>query len=272
MRARLPGRALVDEDEVSYRSLAVAYDVREVTEGQADDPACLRAGQTNVEDAGLALPGDPLLQHQGGAFGKDRDIGEKLRLRSDEPHAVALPADIRLGDQREDQPRLPGKRQGAAPILRGISTASPRQRRVPREPAPLVPRDHVEINGLQLAPEPAPLDQRIDEGRQGDAAVSEGESYPLDRQRQVEGLLRNALRPPDPGGEAAQRRHAPVTCFRRLCRGRARTKRPRSPERPTRSSMPMADRASSRRSRSAAGSPLSKPSIPPAKEHPRRTE
>ena len=166
----VPPDARVGGNEHPHRAVSVADHRWCVAERHRYQIPVARVRHADMKEAGLVARRHQRLQDEGAVLRKDRGVAVKIRIISNPAHAIAAPADIRLGDQRIAEPALP---EPGARVLAGSDAAPGRDvQRVDRI-------DQRQAGSLRFSREAARLDRWIDRRRQGKAAIAGRQPEPL---------------------------------------------------------------------------------------------
>ena len=212
MQLRFPARAGILADQIADRFAAIADHMREIAERQRQHAAVPLAGQTRIEDRRLTGIRHIALQDDVGVFRETGDVILQFRETGNAPHAVTMPADIRLGDERVGDALCLKRR------LRRLDIGIDAERALPAshhreigDPGALLRCDIEQIIALGFAPHAAGENLRIGGGWQREAAVPQAESDPAQDQRQIKQHRRNSLRDCQLAIADRQFRHAVMT-------------------------------------------------------------
>ncbi|CAE7232831.1 fabB [Symbiodinium microadriaticum] len=205
--ARHAPRARVGIDQFAQGGPAIADHMGKAAKSQRENPAARFVRPPYVEDTGLALPVDVALQDDRRAGGKALQVDGEVAGCGDQPHAITLGSDIRLRHQGKAKPGAPQTSmkpaQSLAPALAG-ARHKPKRR---CHPAPRLRSDLLEIGHLRFTAKAAAFDVGVGDRRQGEAAVTPGQTQAVQQDGQVKQQRGTAPGQRDRGVDAP-RRHA----------------------------------------------------------------
>src|SRR5712692_10890514 len=105
MEASLALRPRIVPDQIAQAGMPIADHVRIVAEREREDAAARGARKPRIKQHGLPRVGHKALQDQFGSARKLAEIVAQRRNVVDPPHAVTLPADVGLGNERKRKAR-----------------------------------------------------------------------------------------------------------------------------------------------------------------------